>query len=285
MQQRLRHAARSASPEADLLTYSDMHILKIRHYGANGAAPIHLIHVRVRMSTDNKRTTMQHYTISLLEMPSKQLESRRRLSPGATCVTAVRAAPAAPGSPCIRNCLRSPSSTGSPNSEQHFGILNVPNPIRFPRVCTLCPDAADHSFAVPSLEAVSTCCPSGENTADRTTPLWPLRLRTTFSDSPDLSFAMLSRAGVNTCWPLGENTADQTARVKACRVRTHSPDAADHSFKLLSLEAVSTCCPSGKNMPHQTARVWPCRVSTHSPEATDWPSLGYLSQDVLSQNG
>ena len=108
-----------------------MHILKIRHYGANGAAPIHLIHVRVRMPTDNKRTTMQHYTISLLEMPSKQLESRRRLSPGATCVTAVRAAPAAPGSPCIRNCLRSPSSTGSPNSEQHFGILNVPNPIRF----------------------------------------------------------------------------------------------------------------------------------------------------------
>ena len=83
-----------------------MDILKIRHYGANGAAPIYLIHVRVRMPTGKKCATMHHYTMSLLEVPSKQLESplecqqcqhalvhdltRRRLSPGAGSVQAPR---------------------------------------------------------------------------------------------------------------------------------------------------------------------------------------------------
>ena len=74
------------------------------------------------------------------------------------------------------------------------------------------PEAADHTFAVLSPEAISTCWPSGEKTAELTEPSFrePIKVSKHAPEAADHTFAVLSMDAVSTCWPSGEKPAELT---------------------------------------------------------------------------
>ena len=75
------------------------------------------------------------------------------------------------------------------------------------------PEAADHNLAVRSFEAVTTCWPSGENTANQTESRCPARVRMHSPEAADHTLAVRSREAVSICWPYAENTAERTKSV------------------------------------------------------------------------
>jgi len=108
------------------------------------------------------------------------------------------------------------------------------------------PVAVAHSRAVLSLEAVTTCVPSGEKIALKTRFSWPLRTAIDAPVAASHSRAVLSLEAVTTCVPSGEKTALKTPSSWPLRTAMDSPVAASHSRAVLSIEVVTTRVPSGE---------------------------------------
>ena len=80
-------------------------------------------------------------------------------------------------------------------------------PVWFCKVSRHSPEEADHTFAVWSRDAVSTCWSMAEKTAGWTRAESPFEVSKHYPEAADHTFAALSPEAVSTCWQSAEKTA------------------------------------------------------------------------------